>query len=98
MDDLARYIENWTDLLAVNRTSLPDLFTISTEGWRPMRLPPPPPNGAGNVDFTHLQTIHTALRGLGLELHKEVATLPVYTVEQIHPHRYIRNNKSSCRK
>jgi uncharacterized protein (TIGR03435 family) len=83
MDDLARYIENWTDLPAVNRTSLTGVFTISTEGWRPMRLPPPPPNGAGNVDFTHLQTIDTALSGLGLELHKEVATLPVYTVEQI---------------
>jgi hypothetical protein len=59
------------------------VFTISAEGWRPMRLPPPPPNGAGNVDFTRLQTIDTALSGLGLELHKEVATLPVYTVEQI---------------
>jgi len=83
MDDLARYIENWTDLPAVNRTSLTGVFSISTEGWRPMRLPPPPPNGAGNVDLTHLQTIDTALSGLGLELHKEVATLPVYTVEQI---------------
>jgi uncharacterized protein (TIGR03435 family) len=83
MDDLARYIENWTDLPAVNRTSLTGVFTISTEGWRPMRLPPPPPNGAGNVDFTRVQTIDTALSGLGLELHKEVATLPVYTVEQI---------------
>jgi uncharacterized protein (TIGR03435 family) len=83
MDDLARYIENWTDLPAVNRTSLTGVFTIGTVGWRPMRLPPPPPNGAGNVDFTHLQTIDTALSGLGLELHKEVATLPVYIVEQI---------------
>ncbi|HMG86611.1 MAG TPA: TIGR03435 family protein [Terracidiphilus sp.] len=83
MDDLARYIENWTDLPAINRTSLIGVFTITTEGWRPMRLPPPPPNCAGNMDFTHLQTIGTALSGLGLELHKEVATLPVYTVEQI---------------
>ncbi len=83
MDDLAHYIENWTDLPVVNRTSLTGVFTISSEGWRPMRLPPPPPNGAGNVDFTHLQTIDAVLSGLGLELHREVATLPVYTVEQI---------------
>jgi uncharacterized protein (TIGR03435 family) len=83
MDDLAHYIENWTDLPVVNRTSLTGVFTMSTEGWRPMRLPPPPPNGAGNVDFTHLQAIDTVLSGLGLELHKEVATLPAYTVEQI---------------
>jgi uncharacterized protein (TIGR03435 family) len=83
MDDLARYIANWTDLPVVNRTRITGVFTISTEGWRPMRLPPPPPNGAGNVDFTHLQTIDTALSGLGLELHKEVANLPVYKVGQI---------------
>jgi uncharacterized protein (TIGR03435 family) len=83
MDDLAHYIENWTDLPVVNRTSLTGVFTMSTEGWRPMRLPPPPPNGAGNVDFTHLQSIDTVLGGLGLELHKEVATVPIYTVEQI---------------
>jgi uncharacterized protein (TIGR03435 family) len=83
MDDLAHYIENWMDLPVVNKTSLTGVFTMSTEGWQPMRLPPPPPNGAGKVDFTHLKTIETVLRGLGLELHKEVVTLPFYTVEQI---------------
>jgi uncharacterized protein (TIGR03435 family) len=83
MDDLAHYIENWTDLPVVNRTSLTGVFTMSTEGWRPMRLPPPPPNGVGNVDFTHLQTIDTVLGGLGLELHKEVATVPIFNVDQI---------------
>jgi uncharacterized protein (TIGR03435 family) len=83
MDDLARYIENWTDLPVVNKTSLAGLFTVSTEGWRPMRLPPPPPNGAGNVDFTHLQTVETVLGNLGLKLQKKAAPLPVYTVLEI---------------
>ena len=83
MDDLAHYIANWTDQPVVNRTSLSGVFTISTEGWRPMRLPPPPPNGVGNVDFTHLQTIDTVLGNLGLKLQKASAPLPVYTVEQI---------------
>jgi len=83
MDDLAHYIENWTDLPVVNRTTLAGVFTMSSEGWRPMRLPPPPPGGAGNVDFTHLQTIDTVLANLGLKLQKQVAILPVYTVKQI---------------
>jgi uncharacterized protein (TIGR03435 family) len=83
MDDLAHYIENWTDLPVVNRTALTGLYTVSTEGWRPMRLPPPPPNGAGNVDFTQLPTIDTILGRLGLELHKQDAVLPIYTVEHI---------------
>ena len=46
MDDLAQYIENWTDLPVVNRTALSGLFAVSTEGWKPMRLPPPPPSAS----------------------------------------------------
>ena len=82
MDDLAHYIENWTDLPVVNRTSLAGVFTMSSEGWRPMRLPPPPPNGAG-MDFTQLKTIDEVRGGLGLELQKVIATAPIYTVDQI---------------
>jgi uncharacterized protein (TIGR03435 family) len=86
MDDLADYIENWTDLPVANKTSLDGLFTMSTEGWRPMRLPPPPPNGAGNVDFAHLRTIDKVVGNLGLRLQKEAPALPVHTVPQIqHP-------------
>lgn len=83
MDDLAHYIENWTDLPVINRTGLTGLYTVTTNGWRPMRLPPPPPNGAGRVDFTQLPTIETILSRLGLELHKQDADMPVYKVEHI---------------
>src|SRR5712671_6894266 len=41
MDDLVQYIENWTDLPVVNRTAVSGLFAVETEGWIPMRLPPP---------------------------------------------------------
>ena len=55
MDDLAHYISNWTDLPVVNRTALSGLFTVNTEGWVPMRLPPPPPNSTPDVNaFTGL--------------------------------------------
>jgi len=84
MDDLAHYIENWTDLPVVNRTALSGLFAVETEGWRPMRLPPPPPSGnPPAAGFEDLPTIFTVLRKLGLELKQEEATLPVYTVEHI---------------
>jgi uncharacterized protein (TIGR03435 family) len=83
MDDLAQYIENWTDLPPVNRTNLSGLFTMRTEGWLPMRLPPLPPNGNGHVDFSSLPTIFTVLNKLGLELHRQEETLPVYTIERL---------------
>lgn len=86
MNDLARYIKNWTDLPPVNRTNLDGLFTMRTEGWLPMRLPPPPPNSNRRVDFSRLPTIFTILGKVGLELHRHEEVLPVYTVERIeHP-------------
>jgi len=84
MDDLAHYISNWTDLPVVNRTALRGLFTVNTEGWLPMRLPPPPPNATPAVNpFAGLPTIFTVLGKLGLELKRQEDILPVYTVERI---------------
>src|SRR5713101_8096408 len=84
MDDLAHYIANWTDLPVVNRTSVRGLFTVHTEGWLPMRLPPPPPNALPDVNhFAGLPTIFTILSKLGLELNRQQDILPVYSVERI---------------
>jgi uncharacterized protein (TIGR03435 family) len=84
MDDLVHYIGNWTDLPVVNRTALSGLFTVNTEGWTPMRLPPPPPNATPAVNpFAGLPTIFTVLGKVGLELKRQEDTLPVYTVEHI---------------
>jgi uncharacterized protein (TIGR03435 family) len=84
MDDLVHYIENWTDLPVVNRTALSGLFTVNTEGWVPMRLPPPPPNSTPDVNaFAGLPTIFSVLGKLGLELKRQEDILPVYTVERI---------------
>jgi uncharacterized protein (TIGR03435 family) len=84
IDDLVHYIENWTDLPVVNRTALSGLFTVNTVGWIPMRLPPPPPGTTLAGDpFAGLPTIFTVLGKLGLELRRQEATVPVYTVEHI---------------
>src|SRR5262245_47788785 len=82
MDDLAQYIENWTDLPVVNHTALSGLYAVETEGWNPMRLPPPPPNSPP-MRFDDLPTIFTVLRKLGLELKQQEAMVPVFTVEHI---------------
>ena len=85
MDDLAHYIANWTDAPVVNRTALNGLFTVNTEGWIPMRLPPPPTNAMPNAvnPFAGLPTIFTVLGKLGLELKRQEDVLPAYTVERI---------------
>jgi len=83
MDDLAQYIENWTDLPVVNRTAVSGVFAVETEGWAPMRLPPPPPGNSPAVRFDDLPTIFEVLRKLGLELKKQEATVPVYTLEHV---------------
>jgi uncharacterized protein (TIGR03435 family) len=84
MDDMVRYIGNWADLPVVNRTALSGLFTVNTEGWVPMRLPPPPPGvtPAGNP-FAGLPTIFAVLGKLGLELKRQEDTVPIYTAEHI---------------
>jgi uncharacterized protein (TIGR03435 family) len=84
MDDLVHYIGNWTDLPVVNRTAISGLFTVDTEGWAPMRLPPPPPSATPAMNpFAGLPTIFTVLGKLGLELKRQEDNLPVYTVERI---------------
>jgi uncharacterized protein (TIGR03435 family) len=82
-DDLAHYIENWADLPVVNRTAVSGLFAVDTDGWLPMRLPPPPPGDAPAAGFDDLPTIFTVLQKLGLELKPQEATVPVYTVKYI---------------
>ncbi|MGA2847912.1 MAG: hypothetical protein ABSE46_02865 [Terracidiphilus sp.] len=79
----AHYIENWADLPVVDRTHLGGLSTVHTEGWLPMQLPPPPPNGNGTMNFGSLPTIFTVLGKLGLELDRQDGILPAYTVERI---------------
>jgi uncharacterized protein (TIGR03435 family) len=84
MDDLVHYLGNWTDLPVVNRTALSGLFTVDTEGWVPMRLPPPPPGATPAVNpFAGLPTIFTVLAKLGLELKQQEDIVPVYTAERI---------------
>ncbi len=84
MGDLALYISSWTDLPVVNRTTFSGLFSVNTEGWLPMRLPPPPLNATPDVNhFAGLPTIFTVLGTLGLELNRQQDILPVYTVERI---------------
>jgi uncharacterized protein (TIGR03435 family) len=91
MKDLAAFIENWTDLPVVDRTRLDGLYAIETEGWVPMNLPPPPPDGIpplrpsgdGDMHDPARPTIFVILRRFGLVLKRDRAPVETYTVERI---------------
>jgi uncharacterized protein (TIGR03435 family) len=92
MNDLARFIENWTDHPVINKTGLDGLYAIETEGWLPMRLPPPPvgnvpnpaarPSGDGMTDPAR-PTLFNVLQKLGLELKQQKGPVDIYIVEHI---------------
>lgn len=84
MFDLARYLENWTDLPVVDRTATTGLFAMHSQGWQPMILPPPPPGATGTgAEFASLSTLSTVLSSFGLQLHREEEKLPFYVVERL---------------
>jgi len=85
MDDLALYMEQWTDLPVVNRTALDGLFAVETEGWQPLQLPPLPPGAGPRPSVDDLPTLFTVLGKLGLELKKQEVAVPVYTLDRIEP-------------
>ena len=95
IQDLAEYIENWTDHPVVDRTGLIGLFAMDTEGWTPMRLPPPPPpgpaapnpaappSGDGDMSDPTRPTLVMVLRRLGLDLKQQKGPVVVYVIEQV---------------
>ena len=93
MGDLVHYVENWTDHPLIDKTGLDGLYAMDTEGWVPMRLPPPPvnsvpnpaarPNGDGDMSDPTRPTLFSVLKKLGLEMKLEKAAVDCYIVEHI---------------
>ncbi|HKE23185.1 MAG TPA: TIGR03435 family protein [Bryobacteraceae bacterium] len=93
MDDLAGYVENWTDHPVINRTGLDGLYAMETEGWAPMRLPPPPtgnvpnpaarPSGDGDMTDPARPTLFNIMQKLGLELRQQKGPVDFYIIERL---------------
>jgi uncharacterized protein (TIGR03435 family) len=99
MDDLAQFIENWTDHPVENKTGLAGLFAIESEGWTPMRQPPPPPppapgaspvptivrppSGDGDMSDPTRPTLFMVLQKLGLELKQQKGPVEIIVVDHI---------------
>jgi uncharacterized protein (TIGR03435 family) len=99
MNDLAQFIENWTDHPVVNKTNLAGLFAIESEGWTPMRQPPPPPppaagaspvppivrppSGDGDMSDPARPTLFMVMQKLGLELKSQKGPVDIVVVDHV---------------
>jgi len=99
MQDLAEFIENWTDHPVVDKTGIQGFFAIESEGWVPMRQPPPqaapatppsaapapigPPRGDGDMADPTRPTLFTVLGRLGLELRLGKGPIDIFVVDHI---------------
>jgi uncharacterized protein (TIGR03435 family) len=99
MDDLAQFIENWTDHPVENKSGLPGLFVFESEGWTPMRQPPPPPpptagaspvptivrppSGDGDMSDPTRPTLFMVMQKLGLELKQQKGPVDMVVVDHV---------------
>lgn len=91
LDDVALFVQNWTVRPVIDQTGLTDLYNIQTEGWAPMRLRPPNPDGTtpkgdAGINDSDRQTLADVFRQLGLAMESQRAVVDMYVVEHIeHP-------------
>jgi uncharacterized protein (TIGR03435 family) len=85
--DVARFVQNWTDKPVVDETELKGLYNIQTEGWTPMRIRLPNPDGsqpsggdAGLYDPDR-QSLFQVFEKLGLRMESRRAVIDMYIVE-----------------
>ena len=89
LEDVARFLSNWTDRPVIDKTGLTGLFEISTGGWLPMRPNPPRTDGseptaeeAAAADPAR-PTLGTILGRLGLRLESQKSAVASYEIERI---------------
>jgi len=88
IDDVALFVQNWTDRPVVDKTGLTGLFNIQTEGWTPMRLRPPNPDGTtpkgdAGINDGDRQTLFDVFHQLGLAMESQRAVVDMYVIEHI---------------
>jgi uncharacterized protein (TIGR03435 family) len=86
MDDLVKFVSNWSDRPIVNRTGLKGLYKIESPGWAPMN----PPEGRdgkeeGGVAWADRPTMFTIFTGMGLKLEAQKLPVEFFIIEHAEP-------------
>lgn len=87
MDDLASFVENWTNRPLLNKTGLTGLWKIESQPWLSIDAPANPPapgaKGEGGVDLADLPTLFQVFEKFGLKLKADKAPVEAYTIVSI---------------
>ncbi|HVW07274.1 MAG TPA: TIGR03435 family protein [Bryobacteraceae bacterium] len=87
MDDLASFVENWTNRPLLNRTGITGLWKIESQPWLSIDAPDNPPapgaKGEGGVDMADLPTLFQVFEKLGLKMKADRAAVEAYTIVDI---------------
>ena len=87
--DVALFVQNWSDKPVIDETGLKDLYNIQTEGWTPMRIRPPNPDGSApsggdaGLNDPDRQTLFKVFEQLGLRMEAKRAVVDMYVVEAV---------------
>jgi uncharacterized protein (TIGR03435 family) len=86
IDDVAQFIEHWSDRPIVDRTGVTTLFEVDTPGWAPLTPRPPSSDATASAEDQTLSdptrpSLFSILNGLGLKLEPTKGPVNVYVIE-----------------
>ena len=86
LDDLANFVQGWTDRPVVNQSGIEGLYKIDTSPWLPIELGlSSPPAGAkqDGAELADLPTIFEVFEKMGLKLEPRTGSVDVYVIDSV---------------
>ena len=86
VEDMAKFIEHWSDRPIIDRTGMTTLFEVDTVGWTPLTPRLPSPDAATSAEDQVIadptrRTLFSIMDGLGLKLEPTKGLVSVYVIE-----------------
>jgi uncharacterized protein (TIGR03435 family) len=85
IDDLVKYVANWSDRPIINRTGLKGLYKFETPGWAPVDAVRGDGSKAGEdgVPWSERPTLFTIFEQMGLKLESQKAPIEFFIIESV---------------
>jgi uncharacterized protein (TIGR03435 family) len=88
VSDILMFVENWSDRPMVDKTGIPGLFEVDTDGWAPLRPRPVPPGAEPSAEDTAMAdptrpTLFMIFDRLGLKMESQRAPVEVFVIDHV---------------